>query len=128
MAARLAMGETRPPGESPGLGTSMEPAALAWRPNPIDDRAAGRRHGQDALVRKLPPRRIALGSCSTELTIDRSGLRIINEHKGNAMKIIIVVEDGDDIELAQQIAEDIPHQTFSATGIPIEVRTDQRNG
>jgi hypothetical protein len=29
--------------------------------------------------------------------------------------MIIFVEDGDDIEWAQQIAEDIPHQTFSAT-------------
>lgn len=48
--------------------------------------------------------------------------------QGKAMRIIIVVEDGDDVELAEQIAEDIPHQTFSATGIPIEVRTAQRNG
>lgn len=44
------------------------------------------------------------------------------------MKIIIFDEDGDDIEWAQQIAEDMPHQTFSATDIPIEVLTPQHNG
>lgn len=31
---------------------------------------------------------------------------------------IIVGEDGDDVELAQQIAEDIPHQTFPPPAFP----------
>lgn len=49
------------------------------------------------------------------------------------MKIVIVVEAGDDVDFARQLAEDIPHQTFSAGEIPIEVwdgNADQiiRNG
>lgn len=37
------------------------------------------------------------------------------------MKIIILVEDDDDLDYARQIAEDIPHQTFSASDVPTEV-------
>ncbi|MEE3755359.1 hypothetical protein [Mycobacterium intracellulare] len=37
------------------------------------------------------------------------------------MKIIILVEPDDDVQFAKQVAQDIPHQTYSASDIPIEV-------
>lgn len=38
------------------------------------------------------------------------------------MKIIVLVEDGDDVDLANQIAEDIPHETYSVTGVPVVIQ------
>lgn len=81
MAARLAVGETRPPGERPGLGTSMEPAALAWSPNQLalDPPAAAmvKMRGSDSALAALRRGR------SGELTIVRADSRIVNERKGN---------------------------------------------
>lgn len=37
------------------------------------------------------------------------------------MKIIVWTEDGDDAELVRQIAQDIPRETSSAGGVPVEV-------
>ncbi|SIH19423.1 Uncharacterised protein [Mycobacteroides abscessus subsp. abscessus] len=40
------------------------------------------------------------------------------------MKIVVVLEDGDDVAFARQVAADIPHETFSASDLAVEVRSE----